>query len=424
MKLKLINPISMLINSLIYIVVGILFICFSNIGLEILVFICEIIILLVGALMAGSAIFAKGNARWPSLVGGILLLSAGALMLFEKELLGYSLAFFAGIWAFINFFWRMVLCIQLHKNHDNGFWRSAFDCLVSLIFAILFLFNPVGNVGILAILIGAYLIIHGAATFADFIREILKWDIDGKHIKRHIHWSAPVLFTAFIPKRIVEKINKALESNEAIPEVIETQKFDGEEIETKLEVFIHISPNVAMGFGHCDICFDGIVYSYGTYDESTYKLNGVVCDGVLAKIPVQRYIDHCIKVSKEHIVAFSIYLSKEQEENLRAALDKMNQNLVRWECPAEETKSNDCSDYASGFYYATGAEFYKFKKGRFKTYFVVSTNCVMLADTIIKAAGINGIKMNGIVTPGSYLAFLNEQFSRKNTIVVKRRILV
>ena len=34
------------------------------------------------------------------------------------------------------------------------------------------------------------------------------------------------------------------------------------------------------------------------------------------------------------------------------------------------------------------------------------------------------ITMNGIITPGTYLSFLNEEFKKKNTIIVRRRVLV
>lgn len=424
MKLKLISPVSMLISSLIYAGLGIFFVIFWSLGIEILVFVSEIVILILSILMINSFLFKMEKGMISSLVGGILFFIVATFAFVKPEFIEYSLAFFVGIWAFINFLWRMILCIQLHKNHDSEFWRAATDCSISLIFAILFLFNPIGNVNILSILIGFYLIIHGITTFMDFIRVILKWDLDGKHVKRFIHWAPPVFITAFLPKKIITKINQSLVANELVPEIIETKKTEEKYLDTKLEVFIHMAHKIAKGFGHCDICFDDVVYSYGTYDESTCKMGGIICDGVLAKMPVKSYINHCLNVDRENIVGFSIWVSKNQEKELKKELKKLNDNCTEWKSPAEKLGVKDCNDSASVLYYTADAKFFKFKKGKFKTYFAVTTNCVMLADTIIKAAGIDGIKMNGIVTPGTYLAFLNNQFSRKNTVVVKRRILV
>lgn len=48
----------------------------------------------------------------------------------------------------------------------------------------------------------------------------------------------------------------------------------------------------------------------------------------------------------------------------------------------------------------TKATLYKFTKGKFKTYFVLGSNCVYLVDNIIGSAWIDILKMNGIITQG------------------------
>ena len=65
---------------------------------------------------------------------------------------------------------------------------------------------------------------------------------------------------------------------------------------------------------------------------------------------------------------------------------------------------------------------YKFANGKFKTYFVFSTNCVLLADELLHCKELDLIPIGGIVTPGTYLEFLNTEYLRPGGMVVERTI--
>ena len=88
-------------------------------------------------------------------------------------------------------------------------------------------------------------------------------------------------------------------------------------------------------------------------------------------------------------------------------IDKMNKSLTY---------------YANRIYKATGAKMYKFKKSKFKTYFVFTTNCVLLADSILEKAGVDLLGINGIITPGTYYDYLNREFQKETLFVVSRRV--
>ena len=70
----------------------------------------------------------------------------------------------------------------------------------------------------------------------------------------------------------------------------------------------------------------------------------------------------------------------------------------------------------------TGAQFYKFKSGKFKTYFVMGTNCVLLADEIIGKTGSDVIDMNGIIAPGTYQDYLEKEYQKESGLVVNKKI--
>lgn len=68
------------------------------------------------------------------------------------------------------------------------------------------------------------------------------------------------------------------------------------------------------------------------------------------------------------------------------------------------------------------AEFYKIGQGPFKTYNVLTTNCVAVANMLSGSGGVDLMNPQGIVTPGTYSEFLDRQFLRKKSIVVSRTV--
>ena len=84
-------------------------------------------------------------------------------------------------------------------------------------------------------------------------------------------------------------------------------------------------------------------------------------------------------------------------------------------------KDGHYDDYASLLSEVVPTRFYKFKSGKFKTYFVLGTNCVLLADQLIGAAGTDILKVGGIITPGTYYDYLNREFLRNNSLVISRK---
>ena len=53
---------------------------------------------------------------------------------------------------------------------------------------------------------------------------------------------------------------------------------------------------------------------------------------------------------------------------------------------------------------------------------MLKTNCVALANLLCGASGLDLMNPQGIVTPGTYYAFLNRQFLRPRSIVISRTV--
>ena len=53
---------------------------------------------------------------------------------------------------------------------------------------------------------------------------------------------------------------------------------------------------------------------------------------------------------------------------------------------------------------------------------MLGSNCCRLADNIVGKSGIDLLKMNGAITPGTYYEYLNREFQKKNSMVISRKI--
>lgn len=178
-----------------------------------------------------------------------------------------------------------------------------------------------------------------------------------------------------------------------------------------------------------DIYFDNELISYGNYDEASSHLFDSMGDGVLVCTDKEKYIPFCIAHNKKTLFGFGLSLTDEQVIGVRQKVKELKSNTHAWHSEFElalnehpETTIDEYQDYASCLYQATNCQLYKFDKGRFKSYFVLTTNCVLLADTIIGPSGIDLLSINGILTPGTYLNFLRNEFKREDSQVISYHI--
>ena len=71
-------------------------------------------------------------------------------------------------------------------------------------------------------------------------------------------------------------------------------------------------------------------------------------------------------------------------------IDDIFRNTTIWDF-RDDKKYNNGDSYAGRLYKKTKAKFYKFNKGKYKTYFVLGTNCCYLIDDIVGKSGTNNI---------------------------------
>jgi len=315
------------------------------------------------------------------------------------------------------------------------FWRSHLKSWIrEMIYTVLYLFlfclmflEPLVHLDDLLFVIGGYLVIYGLDDIKDAIYEEMKVSKKNK-LRRKVRLQLPVVFAALIPHQMLAYINRYFAENEEEnqPLIVEYK----EDKQPDIEVLIHVTNDGYGALGHVDICYHDYIISYGNYDASSMKLHDTIGDGVLFVAPKKPYIPFCIKDSQKTLFGFGMVLTEEQKRAVDERLKEFFENLEPWYPPYQLAEAENDQEkmeaslkyYASRLYQATKAKMYKFKSGPFKTYFVMTTNCVALADTIIGKTGIDIVGTNGIITPGTYYDYFNREFMKSGTNVISRTI--
>ena len=320
-----------------------------------------------------------------------------------------------------------VLINSIKLKRDGASWiGNLLVALVYIFFGIEMVFSA--NEGrLFSLIFGTYLILFSLNIFSDALVNLMGSNTRAQKAKKRIRISMPVIFAAFLPIKLLKKVNKLVEED---PDALLLLSDQTNKQTSDLTIFIHTREGLITGMGHVDICIDNLVYSYGNYDSATWKFGGFLADGVMVEMDSKSHIKQALEVENKILMAYELALTPEHKKAVAAKLNEIIKDLIPWEPLAEQNKKGEIkgkldnyNDIASQLYKSYKAKFYKFKFGNpFKTYYAMGTNCVKLADTIVGKSGINLLKVNGIITPGSYLDYLDRLYERGDSIVVSRTL--
>ena len=304
------------------------------------------------------------------------------------------------------------------QNKLKGSFRYLFDTLVYGGIGLTTVFSPGKDGRMQFLIVGIYLILLGFSNVRD--GAFFNTDLEQKQLRRHIRINLPVIIAAFFPAEQLNRFNHLLQGEKRGYQKVYS-RIQNDQKSVDLEVLVHTSDQNLFGMiGHVDICYQGKVISYGSYDTFSERLFGTIGDGVLFKVDKDAYIDLCKEESKKTFFGYGLSLTDAQKRAVEKRLAEIDELLAVWN-PSAELKNNDHT-YAYKLRYELGADLYKFKTSRFKTYFVLSTNCCLLADSIIGQAGTAILDMRGIIAPGTYQSYLQYEFESANDLVVARSI--
>ena len=304
----------------------------------------------------------------------------------------------------------------LLKNKVTNKIKKILLGIIYYIIALPILISPYNKINTFLNCISIYSMLLGITLIYDFIINVIPIKTKNK-LKRKIRITLPKILEMIIPYSVMLEINKNLQTDN---ENIYKKRKNEETVD--LEILIHTSNRGVNKVGHIDIIFENIVYSYGNYNENSRKFYDFFGSGILFKTNnINEYINFCIDNSKKTLFIFGVTLTEKQKQAVKNKIEEITNNTTSWNYK-ESIKKNEKDSYASKLYKKTKAKFYKFKKGKYKTYFILGTNCCHLADDIIGKSGIDILSINGIITPGTYYDYLNRQFHYKNSIVISKEI--
>lgn len=419
--LKYIGTASIALTGILYIVAGIILLIRNDYVFSVISY----VVLGYTILMTISGIFSSfKNFSIIKLLLAFAPLIIGILLVVYPKQFSSLYAFFLGGYMLLLAVIKYIDFIILRANRTKGRYKVLFDAIIITGFALPLFMNASMNINRAFLITGIFCIFYGITVFGDFIDDITP--IEKKdQIKKRIRVNMPVLFTSLLPKKAVSTINKLLTVDD--DGILEEESFKVNQV-PDMEVFIHVTEKGFGTIGHADIYFEGKVYCYGNYDHLSLKLFGAVGDGVLFTTTNRdRYINFCAKTTGDSIFAFGLKLTDAQKDSVRKSIEELFTHLIPWEsvlCRYElgmyksETMPDD---YASKLFKETGANMYKFKDTSFKAYFVATTNCVKLADRLVRATGIATALPNGILSPGAYYDYFDRQYRMKNSIVISKQ---
>ena len=429
LKIKNKDIYSMIFSGILYFILGILFLVQKQtvyfavkgfLNLLIILFVVAAIFQIIGF----SPVKNKNLTSLSRIIGFLANLIMASILYFKPEVVVALVPIFFGIYAISSGIIRILIYIQYRRNNVGGRILVILGAIILIVLGTLIITHPLTAILPISNIIGLFFVFYGISFIMDGLIEGLSIEVKDS-FKRRIRISLPVFMVALIPHRILMKINKSLETEKLnkkdFVQFKENTPFD-------LEVLIHVAETGTAAFGHVDIWFDGKVMTYGSYDEDTYKFRGAISDGVFIEIDdKQKYIEFSQKEMDKTMFGFGLKLTEEQKERVQEKIDELKENLYQWKPKSmvDEEKGIEGirrKDYASKVYDNLKGKFYKFIKGPFKTYFVMNTNCVLLADKIVGQSGIDLVKIQGLISPGAYFEFFNREFSRKNSFVISRSI--
>lgn len=303
--------------------------------------------------------------------------------------------------------------------------------LFFLVFGVLMIFVPgMGETGFL-IVAGIYCILYGVFLLSDFAFQCLPQSVR-RRVNHKMSLPMPLLLSSLRPfARLKARQRKGILSPEEARAELKPYFPKGKETDVPpdMEVMIHVSETGFGIMGHCDLCFEGEVLSYGSYDLTSTSLFGGVGDGIFVVGRKEAYIRFYVTATPREIYGYGFRLNEEQKQAVREEITLIKSMAYPWDTPLQQVLRHEpdapgeaVQDWGSRMWNCTGSDFFKFRGGKMKTYFVLTSNCVMLADRIVRRACSDITAPRNMFTPGGYYDYLEHLLAMNSSPVFCRMV--
>jgi len=399
---RLLNILLKIIKGIIFIIIGIIYIVRSNqmVGITVRI---------VGYLSLGIFViqvlnlFLKKKELIKKLPEMVITLTISILFLALPTLFINIFAKIFGLYAFLQALSSIINAYIYKQDRIKGIFFNIFSGVTSLIFAYLLLFSSIKNAKYLCIISGIYIILYGVFSLINIIKD------------KSLAIPMPIIFTMFLPKLLIRRIKKDYSKSDN-ENNLKKEKVD-------MEILFHLANSGSASMGHVEISFGNKIYSYACYNYMKRRLFGGVGDGILGEFDRDHYIEYCVFEKNRFILSYGIKLNDEQKKKIKAKINELKiTNTVRWYPEAAYDDTKEYKEMANQIYQRCDGKFYKFIKGKYKTFFVFRTNCVEIANEILSSLGTKLIILEGLISPGTYYSYLEKLYNEKNNLIVSKTI--
>ena len=422
--LRAANHLGQLLVSLVLIAVGVLLLVIRDLLVLSAAYLLGAALVVIGVLGIVGWFLHQGR-RWFELLGMFLCIPFGILIIFNTVIPMTIVVILFGLYLLVIGIIKAIDAVLLWQEEKAGFLLSTFQCLVFLCLGVTLLIAPWDHISTVFTILAIYLLILGGFQLIQAIHELVPGKVRQK-VSRRIRFPLPTVIEALLPFTVQCRVNRYLAREQTFDQLKEEIP-PREEGEPALEVFIHVADGGGNAIGHCDICFEGTMYAFGSYDEAAQHLG--IAPGVLIVSKKEEYIPFTSGYAHTTIFGFGLRLTEEQKELVRKRLKEIMANTYRWYPPYQQAleldpKANleDFTDYPSRLSVCTQTKMYKFSKSKYKHYFVFTTNCAMLALDILGKMGLDVLNFNGILSPGTIYDFLETEYLNRGGLVIQRNI--
>lgn len=364
-------------------------------------------------------------------IGAFLNICLGGMIMLMPKISLAPIYIVFTLYILVNAAIKLVDYFINKRDNVVGRLRELLFFVFFLVFGVLMVFVPeMGKRGFIAVA-GVYCIIYGAFLLWDFVFQCFPSSFRRRFSKK-LSLPMPVLISTMRPfAKFKSRQRQSLLDPEKTKTELKPFFPEGKETDAApdMEVMIHISEHGMGIMGHCDICFEGRVYSYGSYDLTSTSLFGGIGDGIFVIGKREPYIRFYVTATPREIYGYGFRLDEEQKRAVRDEIVKLIDMAYPWETPLQQVHKNDPSakgeavyDWGSKMWNCTGSDFYKFRSGKMKTYFVVTSNCVMMADEIVRKACKDITPQRSVLTPGAYYDYLEHLLAMVGSPVFCRTV--
>lgn len=402
---KIINTIIHATSGLLFIIIGIIYII-RNYTVYTLSFKLLGILTLISSLLKLINLILKRKKVLTNILDIFLNTILGILFINKPNLFIYLSTKIFSMYALIQSLCGFINLIIYKQDKLKGKIYILTTSTLSLMLSITLMFSKDTNSIYICYIIGLYLILYGITIISSSILT-----------KTKIVLPLPIIFTMFLPNILIKRILKGL----TLEDSKEKQKPD-------LEIMIHLAEKGSAAMGHVEFAFEDKVYSYACYNYLNRRLFGGIGDGIFGIFDKKAYLKHCICEKNRFILSYGVKLTNKEKENIIKEIDKLiSTNTEIWypEIKYYEDgliEKRDFNEMANKIYKHANGKFYRFTKGKYKTFFVLRTNCATCVDNIFNAIGTKIINLEGIISPGTYYSYLEKEYHKKNSKIISKTL--